>query len=112
MGPLTVLVISNKPNTSSVKITLASTVLLWRTAVEAAAGQTAAVSERTAAAVLDQIVAVVEKTVAADERAVAETAAAAVEIAAVGAGRLVAAEESFGSVTAADQNLAAAAAGS
>ena len=30
MGPLTVLVISNKPNTSSVKITLASTVLLWR----------------------------------------------------------------------------------
>ena len=60
---------------------------------------------------MDQIVAAVEKTVAAAERAVAETVAAAVvEIAAVGAGRLVAAE-SFGSVTAADQNLAAAAVG-
>jgi len=47
---------------------------------------------------LDQIAAVVEKTVAAAERAVAETAAA------VG--------ESFGSEIAADQNLAAAAAGS
>jgi len=63
---------------------------------------------------LEQIVAVVEKTVAVAERAVAETAAAAVvEIAAaaVGTGRLVAVEENFGSVTA-DQNLAAAAAGS
>ena len=58
---------------------------------------------------MDQIVAVVEKTVAAAERAVAETAAAAVEIAAVGVGKLAAAEESFGSVTAADQTLAAAA---
>ena len=62
---------------------------------------------------MDQIAAVVERTVAAAERAVAETvAAAAVEIAAVGVGKLAAAEESFGSVTAADQTLAAAAAGS
>ena len=55
-----------------------------------------------------------EKTVAVAGMAVAETVAAAVvEIAAaaVGPGRLVAAEENFGSVTA-DQNLAAAAAGS
>ena len=59
---------------------------------------------------MDQIAAVVERTVAAAERAVAETvAAAAVEIAAVGVGKLAAAEESFGSVTAADQTLAAAA---
>ena len=61
---------------------------------------------------MDQIVAVEEQTVAAAETAAAEveTAAAVVEIAAVGAGRLVAAEESFGSVTAAaGQNLAAAA---
>ena len=58
---------------------------------------------------MDQIAAVVERTVAAAERAVAETvAAAAVEIAAVGVGKLAAAEESFGSVTAADQTLAAA----
>ena len=63
---------------------------------------------------MEQIVAVVEKTVAVAGMAVAETVAAAVvEIAAavVGPGRLVAAEENFGSVTA-DQNLAAAAAGS
>ena len=61
---------------------------------------------------MEQIVAVVEKTVAVAGMAVA-AAAAVVEIAAaaVGPGRLVAAEENFGSVTA-DQNLAAAAAGS
>ena len=58
---------------------------------------------------MDQIVAVVEQTVAETAAAEVETAAAVVEIAAVGVGRLVAAEESFGSVTAAAQNLAAAA---
>jgi len=65
---------------------------------------------------LEQIVAVVEKTAAVAERVVAVAvveiaAAAVVEIAAaaVGAGRIVAAVENFGSATA-DQNLAAAAA--
>lgn len=73
--------------------------LLRKIAAEAAAGQTAAVSGETAA-VLEQTAAAGEKTAAVAERAVAGTAAA-VE---------TAAEESFGSVIAADcQSLAVAA---
>ena len=68
--------------------------LLREIAAEAAAGQTAAVSGETAA-VLEQTAAAGEKTAAVAERAVAGTAA----------------EESFGSVIAADfQSLAVAAA--
>ena len=73
--------------------------LLREIAAEAAAGQTAAVSEETAA-VLEQTAAAGEKTAAVAERAVAGTAAA------VG----TAAEESFGSAIAVDcQSLAVAA---
>ena len=74
--------------------------LLREIAAEAAAGQTAAVSGGETAAVLEQTAAAGEKTAAVAERAAAGTAAA-VE---------TAAEESFGSVIAADcQSLAVAA---